>query len=392
MKILLVSYEFPPVGGGGSRVVAGLAGELAALGHDVDVVTMGWSERIPADTPTGVRLIETACTRRQMIATTPLELALYLPVLATTLATTLKAKRYDVCNVHFIYPDGLVAALIRYVLGRRYILTAHGSDVPGYNPDRFTTLHRLFRPLWRRIVEASDAVICPSPTLQKLFAAQNASARTTVIPNGFDVQRFSPDRERRRRVLVVTRLFRRKGVSTVVEAFREIESDYELHIVGDGPERPALERLAEGHPNIVLHGWIDNADPALRELYETASIFALLSEAENFPVCLLEAMASGLAVVTSADTGCADVVGDAGILVPAGDVGALKSALRELTAEPDLVGRLGRQARERVERHFTWKSVATDYLDLFAAGLNDPGLPAAATRRKPVAATNRGAE
>ena len=380
-------YEFPPVGGGGSRIVAGLARELADQGHQVDVVTMAWADRTPRDCPPGVRLLEVPCTRRHVSRSSAWELMAYLPLMAVRTLIALGRRRYDVCNVHFIMPDGVVAWLLRLVAGRRFVITAHGSDVPGYNPDRFVGWHRLLAPVWRRIVKAADVVVCPSPTLERLLRKKAPTARTVIIPNGFDETRFAPDRPRLPRILVVSRLYRRKGVATVIDAFTGLAPGFELHIVGDGPELASLRARAGGRPDIVFHGWIDNTDARLRDLFETASIFAFVSEMENAPVCLLEAMASGLAIVTSAGTGCADVVGDAGLLVPPGDVAALRAALADLTSDGERARELGRAARRRLEQHYSWRVVASDYLGLYrtAAALE----PAPRTTPLPSAAEPR---
>jgi glycosyltransferase involved in cell wall biosynthesis len=165
-------------------------------------------------------------------------------------------------------------------------------------------------------------------------------------------------------------LFRRKGIHTVLEAFLGLDTPFELHIVGDGPELAPVSALATDR-RVFAHGWIDNADGRLRELFETASIFAFMSEAENFPICLLEAMAAGMAIVTSAGTGCADVVGDAGILIAPGDVEGVRSALARLIREPASIRAFGDTARRRLEQCFTWRSVADDHLRLYTDLLRD---------------------
>jgi hypothetical protein len=89
----------------------------------------------------------------------------------------------------------------------------------------------------------------------------------------------------------------------------------------------------------------------------------LPSEAENFPIVLLEAMAAGLAIITTAGTGCAEVVGDAGLLVPVRDSRAIGRALKRLVEDGDLRQRLGVAARRRIEENFTWRAVARRYVE-----------------------------
>jgi glycosyltransferase involved in cell wall biosynthesis len=117
--------------------------------------------------------------------------------------------------------------------------------------------------------------------------------------------------------------------------------------------------------NVRFTGWLDNASPELRELYETSSVFVFPSEAENFPVVLLEAMAAGLAIVTSDATGCAEVVGDAAVLVPPRDAGAIKAALRRLFEDDARRCELGRAARARLEANYSWLAVAQRYVEVY---------------------------
>ena len=126
-----------------------------------------------------------------------------------------------------------------------------------------------------------------------------------------------------------------------------------------------LQGLMSGRP-IVFHGWVENLSEEFVDLLESADIFAFPSESENFPVCLLEAMAFELAIVTTRDTGCEAVVGDAALLVASDDVDELTEALRRLTTSPELRHRLGQRARQRLEKNFTWPAVASRYVEVYA--------------------------
>jgi len=153
-------------------------------------------------------------------------------------------------------------------------------------------------------------------------------------------------------------------VQYVLNALAETPIPAEVNIVGDGPYLPELRRRADAlRSPAKFWGWLDNRSPELRHIYESSGIFVLPSEAENFPIVLLEAMAAGLAIVTTADTGCAEVVGDAGLLVPVRDSRAIGRALKQLVEDPDLRQRLGAAARKRIEDNFTWRAVARRYVE-----------------------------
>jgi glycosyltransferase involved in cell wall biosynthesis len=367
MRILMTSYEFPPIGGGGAAVVAGLSRELVASGHAVDLVTMSFQGHPRQEVVDGVHVYRVPCLRKAKHNCTAPEAFSYVAGAMPTIHRLLTNHRYDVVHAHFILPDGLLAWQIKRYTGLPFVITAHGSDVPGYNPHRLQTAHQLLRPVWKAVVEGADRIICPSEILERLVLEQRPSPRKTiVIPNGLQVGEYTP-RAHNSRILTVTRMLERKGVQYVLDALAESPVAAEVHIVGDGPYLADLRRKAEAlRSPAKFWGWLDNRSPQLREIYESAGIFVFPSEAENFPIVLLEAMAAGLAIITTEGTGCAEVVGDAGILVPIRDSRAIGRALERLVNDPELRRSLGAAARRRVEENFTWSAVARRYVEEYA--------------------------
>jgi len=202
--------------------------------------------------------------------------------------------------------------------------------------------------------------------LQSLIEKTDNTVRSTVIPNGMSADRFSPDRVKQMRVLVVSRMFERKGVQYLLEALRGRMLACEINIVGDGPYLDTLKRMARDTPvNVRFWGWLDNKSEALRELYETSRIFVFTSQQENFPVNLLEAMTAGMAIVISEDPGSREVVGDAALIVPYNQPAQLFDTLKQLTQDPVRCDELGRHARRRLESRFTWGAIADRYYALF---------------------------
>lgn len=366
LDILMPCYEFPPIGGGASHVVKGLAAQLASRGHRVDVVTMSFRGQPRSEVAEGVRIHRVPSLRlRKHFCSVP-EAALYVLPARRLLGSLVATKRYDINHTHFILPDGLNALKIKSRTGLRYVITAHGSDVPGYNPDRLGLFHRLMRPAWERITRDAECIVCASQTILDLIARNDASLATRYIPNGIDVDRYDPGKVRRRRILVVTRMLERKGVQHLLAAIEGVRLGYEVHIVGEGPMRSALERLAARTPTtVVFHGWLDNNSREITALYESSEVFVLLSASENFPISLVEAMSAGLAILTSRGTGCEEVIGDAGVLVGPGNVEETRAALLAMLSETDYLRRLGSLARQRVERLFAWPVVADQYLELY---------------------------
>jgi glycosyltransferase involved in cell wall biosynthesis len=366
MRVLQLCYEFPPLGGGASRVVAGLSRELARRGHDVHVVTMAFRDRRGTEVQDGVTVHRVPCVRLVEHHCTLLEAAVYLGSALRSLPRIAGGGSFDINHTHFILPDGLLAARLRHTLGLRYVVTAHGSDVPGYNPHRLRLAHRVARPLWERASDAAEVIVCPSRSIEALVKRRAPSLRTSVVPYGVDSARFRADAPRLKRILVVSRLLRRKGVQHLLRAVDGLPLEHEIHIVGDGPYLRTLRGIADRtRAKVVFHGWLDNDSPRLKSLFESSDIFVLPSERENFPVALMEAMVAGLAIVTTRDSGCEEVVGDTGVLVAARDVAGLRGALIELTADPERCRALGIAARARAERDLSWEAIGDAYLQLY---------------------------
>ena len=275
--------------------------------------------------------------------------------------------RYDVNHTHFIMPTGLLARLIKTWSGLPFVVTAHGSDVPGYNPDRFGVEHRLLGPMWKWILQGAGHIISPSQFLRELVDQRPHGRPISVIPNGFRYDRFRADRPKERRILLVSRMVPRKGVQHLLAALPGLDlRGFAIDIVGDGPYLPTLRQMAaELALPVRFWGWLDNSSAELRELYERASIFAFTSEAENFPTVLLEAMAAGQAIVTCNGTGCPEVVGDDALLVPRRRPDRLGEALSRLVQDDELRVQLGGRARARVEQEFGWQGIARRHLDLY---------------------------
>ncbi len=386
MRILMLNYEYPPLGGGASPVTKSLAEELVTLGHTVDVVTMSFKGLKHCEEINGVTIYRVPSIRKALNVCHTHEMFSYLHSAYRFLPTLLKENNYDLCHTHFIIPTGILSYRLKIKDKLPYIITAHGSDVPHYNPDRFGLQHQVLKPLWNKIVENAEYIITPSRYLKNLILKKSVYERRcsptcgerydekiNVIPNGIhpEAYNYSPHRKEKK-ILVVSRLFERKGVQYVIEAMRSIKG-YELAICGDGPYREPLERQIKtfGPNTIQLLGWV--TDERLRYEYETASIFVLPSSAESFGIVLLEAMASGCAIVTTNTTGCVEVVADTALLIRPGNADDIKNALLRLINDDELRCDLGQRGRRRVEEHFTWKRITQQYIALYKRVIeNDP--------------------
>ncbi|MBL7215530.1 MAG: glycosyltransferase family 4 protein [Phycisphaerae bacterium] len=365
MKILMLNYEYPPVGGGGAPITAQLCKHLVQLGHQVDVVTMRYKNLPHQETIDGVRVFRFRSFRsRADICRTP-EMASYLLGAWRPALKLARQNNYDVVHAHFIIPTSPLARHIQKQTGLPYIVTCHGSDVPGYNPDRFGLQHKLLLPYWKKLLRNANIVTSPSRFLRDLIQTHCPDLDVSIIPNGYEITPFNAHRKREKHILLCSRLLPRKGFQYVIEAVKDLALDWQVHIVGDGPYIEPLKELAQDSKTpIIFHGWLDRSDPEFSELYETSSIFVFPSEMENFPAVLLEAMNAGLAIITSTAGGCPEVVGNAALLVEPKNPEAIRSQLLALIESPQKRRALSTAALEQLQQ-FSWGGVAKHYLDLY---------------------------
>jgi glycosyltransferase involved in cell wall biosynthesis len=143
-KVLVLNYEFPPLGGGASPVSYEIAERLSKTGDfDIDVVTMGY-KGLPEyeEINKNFRIHRVKCLRSKKEICHPWEQLTYLFFGYLKCCQLLKKSKFDICHCHFIIPTGVLAQKLKKKFGLEYVITAHGSDVQGFNTDRFKLLHK----------------------------------------------------------------------------------------------------------------------------------------------------------------------------------------------------------------------------------------------------------
>jgi len=306
MKILVLNYEFPPLGGGGSYVSHQIAEGLAAKGHQVDVVTMAFKGLPEKEVLGNMTIYRVKCWRTKKEMCHPWEQVTYLVSAYRFISQKLDVASYDVCHANFIIPTGWLALRLKNRYGLPYLLSAHGSDVIGYNP-RFKALYPLLRGQWRKIVEGAPVLTCASEFLAGRVRETLPEANIAIIHHSI-IGGFAP-LPKEKSMLTVQRLFNNKRVNMIVGALNSIDmKGWKLYVVGDGPEMENLKNQAAGNPGIVFTGWIDHDDPRLAELYGKAAAFVFASAFENMPMTVIEALLSGCYPLLSDITGNRDIV------------------------------------------------------------------------------------
>ncbi len=362
MKILFLNYEFPPLGGGASPISYEVAERYVKLGHTVDVVTMGFKGLPAEENVNGISVYRVPCMRAKKEICHPHEMLSFVINATRFLKNHLKNHQYDVSHTHFVIPTGLVASWVYRNYKLPYIITSHGSDIPGYNNDRFKFLHLFTSPILRFILKNSSGNFSGSQYLATL-ANTNIKPPISyqVIREGFKSDQFVPAKKEKI-ILSTGRLLRRKGFQYLIKAVSDSDIGYEVHICGDGPMMEELQALAkESKTKIVFHGWINNKSEKYKNLLESAAIYSLVSAKENASKSLLEALSAGCAVITSNIAGCPESVGDAGITIEPENAEKLKNVLYRLANDESEIARLGKKGRERILTKYNWDTLIQQY-------------------------------
>ena len=312
------------------------------------------------------RIIRVPTIRRHVGYSNAFEMLTYVFFAIPRAVRLCRKERIDFVHAHFVIPSAVVAYILKKICGVPYIITPHGSDIPGYDPELFVKLcHWLLGPLWRRIIRNAENIICPSKFLESLLLSKSPGIKTEVIPYGMDAQPIAHE-VRRRQILIVSRFFRRKGIDVFLRCAKHLDPEWRIDLVGDGPQREELKKIA-AEESVPIHflGWVDRGGPEYRRLFSEASVFVFLSKSENFPVVLMDAMENGLAVLASDIPGNREVLGDAGLYVDPVDTGKIIEGLERVMKDENLREALGKRGRDRLERELSWTTISEKYEDLF---------------------------
>jgi glycosyltransferase involved in cell wall biosynthesis len=369
MTPLVIAHVLSSFGQGGQeRVAADLARLQCAAGHEVLAISIAPGPEgatAAAFRATGV-LPETIAKRPRVDPSLPVRLAAHF-------------RRHRVDVVHTHNPHALIyGAPAGWFAGAVVVHSKHGM-----NPDRP-------RRLWLRRASAKlvDAYVAVSPSLaQKALEQRDCeSSRLHVIANGIDIVRFAPSQGGRRKIRdelgipadawvvgTVGRLAPEKDQALLIDAMAPLLSeDRRLVIVGDGAERDALRaRIARIPGGGFVHMLGQRAD--VDSILAALDAFALTSRTEGLPLVLLEAMATGLPVLSTAVGGIPDLLeeGVTGFLSPAGDRAPLTWQLASLSTDGSLARRVGEAGRQAILQRYSVDRMAKEYGLLYERTLRD---------------------
>lgn len=379
MKILMLNYEYPPLGGGAAYETYYLLKEFSKIENiKIDLITSSpTNENIEDRLNDLIHIYRLPVNKKRIHYWAEKEIISYSYRTYKYITNIRKQNKYDLIHAFFGIPCGAIAYLFRKEIP--YIISLQGSDVPGFN-ERLSFQYIYLKPLIRLIWRNASAVIANSQGLKELALRTDKGSNIGVIYNGIDTDEFST-RERARYedraiiIITVARLIKRKGVDNLIQAVPDIvknNQNVKIRIIGEGLEENRLKILAR-KLNVSRYldflGYVPHNE--LPNHYSSSDIFVLLSKNEGMSNSMLEAISSGLPIVCTDVGGVEELIKGNGIVVNPESPFQIAEALLELIENKDKRLEMGKISREIAEKN-SWKSVAQKYLEAYQKVITVP--------------------
>ncbi|MCJ2080865.1 glycosyltransferase family 4 protein [Methylobacterium sp. J-090] len=378
MRICFVSRRYFPAISGMSVYAQNLLRELVGAGHDVTMISQyrgdDFGTRVygggPPPAVPGVRVIGL----EQIGEQTDGDFERDIDTMVATIRAEHAKEPFDILHAQYGYPTGWATLLAAKDIGVPTVVSIQGGD--GHWVGSCCETHRV--AMCAVLAHANALLIGGASFVGEVCDRLGSDPdRFTIVPGAVDTGRFTPgpgDHPGPVRLFYHGRVDRRKGVLDFIDALGLLRArgvPFEAVISGIGPDVDSSKaRAAElnfSEAEIRFTGYADY--DTVPELYRRADVFVSPTYAEGFSNTILEAMAAGLAVVSTHSVGVSDCLrdGENGLMVQPGDVPALADALTRVIEDDALRARLARDGLEECRRVYSWGAVGRQIMEVYGA-------------------------
>jgi len=403
VKILVLSYEYPPIGGGGGVICKNISENLAGLGHEVIVMTTDFHEipnsirqladQIPNKTQTQnskiqnsiqhstfniqhLKLIRLPARRERAYESNPLEMLSWIREAKRYIRTHPGFVDFDVCMAHFVLPGGEVARWLKKKYGLPYVLVSHGHDIPWVHPRQMFFYHLGAYGWIKNICRQSSLNFIQTSMMKEnidRFLGKKYEGKNTIIPNGVDTSNFYPDHSKRPehlRILFIGRLVIQKDPMTFLNAVRLFSKethDFEVRILGDGHLRKKMERY------VIKNGLAGNVkfcgkipEEQMLQEYQAAHLMVAPSLNEGMSISALEALSCGIYLIATRASGFEDMITENvnGELVNFRDPQSIYQKLKNFSGMTERGNTVPQKYLRQIPEIYSWEAISCQYSNL----------------------------
>jgi glycosyltransferase involved in cell wall biosynthesis len=380
MRLLILNYEYPPLGGGAGVCSQFHAEGLAKKGHQVKVITTWFDGEEEYEKKENLEIIRLKARRKNKFRSNPLEMLSWVIHSIRYINYQNLYNETDLVLAHFAIPGGLVA-LHFYAWNRMpYLIISHGQDIPWFCPRELFFYHLLFYLPIKIICRSSKYLTVLSDMRfqdAKKIMGNKYTSKIRIIPNGCNTDFFKPAYENKDksifRLIFSGRLTKQKDPFTMLKAvsyLHQCSVPFHLNIIGDGPLRKKMEEYVTSKgmaKRVNFTGWISKTE--LLGAYQQSNVMILSSNDEGMSLGLLEAFSCRLYVMTT-PVSAHDIYLVSGIngeLFPFGDHVQLGSKLEDYYRTKFLNNyEIPEQVLEQSRSKMSWDKVVEAYHQLIS--------------------------
>lgn len=373
MNILIVSHLYYPTVGGVQVAVSNLIKQYLKKGHRVELITTRWPKTLTkTEYVDGVKVTRLPFRLPSLNPVSLVKFSIQAFMCLWNMYFLARRAKFDIINLHYVSENALYALMLSYFMHIPLVTNIHGSDI-----QLFALRGKFNKWVVKQCLKRSDQVIANSNALLevtlKLFGSKNIK-NPVVIGNGVDLlkidQSNNPYSSLAPFILGIGRLEYFKGFDVLVKAFAAVKKRFpavRLIIVGEGSEMGKLEVLRQDlalYDSVSFYGRLEHKD--VLKMLDACEFLVMPSRREAFGIVIIEAMATGKAVIATNVGGIPELVtnGKNGILVQPDDPNSIACAIATLIQDDQLSKKLGKFGMKNVKENFDWEQVSKKYLEL----------------------------